>query len=157
MEKLRYYIAHNDGLRVLRGDGAGFQELGEFFAGRTVEHIEGRRDRPEVVFAAVAFDGGYRTDDGGRTWQKVMDGDVRTFAVDPHDENVVYMGAGPVRLWRSQDGGKTFEPLDGMLDFPDSVTAKWSPPCPAPKPAAPDHHGRRSSARPGLSGPRPEP
>jgi hypothetical protein len=57
-----------------------------------------------------------------------MDGDVRTFAVDPHDENVVYMGAGPVRLWRSQDGGKTFEPLDGMLDFPDSVTAKWSPP-----------------------------
>ena len=46
-----------------------------------------------------------------------MDGDVRTFTVDPHDERVVYMGIGPIRLFRSEDSGKTWEPLDGMLDY----------------------------------------
>ena len=83
MEKLRYYIAHNSGLHVMRVNSTGLQSWGECFGGRTLEHLEGRRRRPEVVFAAVAFDGGYRTVDGGRTWQKIMDGDVRTFAIDP--------------------------------------------------------------------------
>jgi hypothetical protein len=128
MEPLRYYIAHNSGLQVLSGNGAGLHAAGEFFAGRTVEHLEGYRDRPEIVFAAVAFDGGYRTVDAGKTWQKVLHGDVRTFAIDPHDRDIVYAGAGPIRLYRSTDAGATWEPVDSMLDFPESVTAKWGPP-----------------------------
>lgn len=128
MERLRYYIAHNSGLQVLVGNGAGLHTVGEFFAGRTLEHLEGFRTRPEIVFAAVAFDGGYRTADAGKTWQKVLDGDIRTFAVDPHDDDVVYAGAGPIRLYRSSDAGLTWEPVDSMLDFPESVTAKWAPP-----------------------------
>jgi photosystem II stability/assembly factor-like uncharacterized protein len=57
-----------------------------------------------------------------------MEGDVRTFAVDPHDERVVYAGIGPVRLFRSEDGGSSWEPLDGLLRFPDEVKAKWTVP-----------------------------
>jgi len=128
MEKLRFYIAHNSGLQVMGASSAGLNTIGEFFAGRTLEHLEGSKQRPEVVFAAVAFDGGYRTVDGGRTWQKIMEGDVRTFAIDPHDQNIVYMGSGPVRLHRSVDGGTTWEPLDSMLNFPETVKQKWSPP-----------------------------
>ena len=102
--------------------------VGEFFAGRTLEHLTGCRQRPEVVFAAIAFDGGYRTRDGGRTWEKVLAGDVRTLTVDPHDERVVYAGIGPVRLFRSEDGGGTWEPLDGLLRLPDEIKAKWTVP-----------------------------
>ena len=76
----------------------------------------------------MAFDGGYRSEDAGKSWTKIMDGDVRTFTVDPHDERVVYMGIGPIRLFRSEDSGKTWEPLDGMLDFGADVKKKWGVP-----------------------------
>ena len=57
-----------------------------------------------------------------------MEGDVRTFTVDPHDERVVYMGIGPIRLFRSENGGTKWEPLDGMLSFSDEVKKKWDVP-----------------------------
>jgi hypothetical protein len=127
-EQLRYYIAHNGGLQVMENRSGSMTTIGEFFEGKTLEHLIGCRKKPEIVFAAVAFDGGYRTADGGRTWQKIMDGDVRTFTVDPHDESLVYMGIGPIRLFRSEDTGKTWEPLDGMLALSDGVKKKWDVP-----------------------------
>lgn len=129
-EALRYYIAFTNGLTVLRADGDTTTELGSHFDGRTLEHITGCRENPDVVFAAVAFDGGYRTDDGGRNWQKVLDGDVRTFSVDPHEERVVYAGAGPVTLYRSEDNGVTWSTLDGLLNVPEPVKNQWGVPLP---------------------------
>ena len=127
-EELIYYVAFNGGLRIMETRKGSFNTLGEFFAGRTLEHLTGCQRSPEVVFAAVAFDGGYRTADGGRSWRKVLEGDVRTFAVDPHDERVVYAGIGPVRLFRSEDNGITWEPLDSLLQLPDRVKAQWTVP-----------------------------
>jgi hypothetical protein len=128
MESLRYYIAHNGGLKVMENRSGSMSTVGEFFEGKTLEHLIGCRRKPEIVFAAVAFDGGYRTLNGGKTWEKIMEGDVRTFTVDPRDERVVYMGIGPIRLFRSEDTGKTWEPLDGMLDFSPDVKKKWGVP-----------------------------
>ncbi len=127
-EQLRFYIALNGCLKIMRGRSGLISTLAEFFAGQTLECLTGCRERPEVVFAAVAFDGGYRTQDGGKTWEKVLDGDVRTFTVDPHDERVVYAGIGPVRLFRSEDGGSRWEPLDGLLQLSDEVKSKWTVP-----------------------------
>lgn len=127
-DELRYYIAFNGGLRIMQKRNGSLTTLGEFFAGRTLEHLTGCRRSPEIVFAAVAFDGGYRTEDGGRNWRKVMDGDVRTFTIDTHDERVVYAGIGPVRLFRSEDNGITWEPLDSLLRLPDKVKAQWTVP-----------------------------
>ena len=127
-ESLRYYIAHNGGLKVMEGRFGSINSVAEHFPGVTLEHLIGCKKKPEIIFAAVAFDGGYRSDDAGKSWTKIIDGDVRTFTVDPHDEHVVYMGIGPIRLFRSEDGGKKFEPLDGMLDFGDEVKKKWSVP-----------------------------
>ena len=128
MESLRYYIAHNGGLNVIDNRSGSLDGVGEFFPGKTLEHLTGCTNKPEIVFAAVAFDGGYRSEDAGKTWTKIMEGDVRTFTVDPHDERVVYMGIGPIRLFRSEDTGKSWEPLDGMLDFGDEVKRKWDVP-----------------------------
>ena len=128
MESLRYYIAHNCGLKVMTANGGGIATVREHFEGKTLEHLIGCRQRPEIVFAAVAFDGGYRSEDAGKTWNKIMDGDVRTFAVDPHDERVVYMGIGPIRLFRSEDTGNTWEPLDSMLAIPEEAKKKWGVP-----------------------------
>jgi len=128
MASLRYYIAHNGGLKVMEDRAGSLTAVGEFFTGKTLEHLIGCRRKPEIVFAAVAFDGGYRSEDAGRSWTKIMDGDVRTFTIDPHDERVVYMGIGPIRLFRSEDAGKTWEPLDAMLAIPDEAKKKWDVP-----------------------------
>ncbi len=127
-EKLKYYLASTNGLRVLNGSNGKFVETGSFFDGRTLEHLTGAREDPDLVFAAVAFDGGYRTDNGGRSWTKILDGDVRTFTVDPHDERVVYAGAGPIRLYRSEDAGVTWRTVDSLLALPEEVQKQWSVP-----------------------------
>ena len=83
-EQLRHYLAFNNGLKVVQAKGDSVNEVGEFFSGKTLEHLMGCRQKPEVVFAAVAFDGGYRTEDGGRSWQKVLEGNEWfTRALDP--------------------------------------------------------------------------
>lgn len=130
MEKLRYYLGHNRGLRVLESNGSAPRTVATFFETGTLEDLKGIPGKPEVVFAAVAFDGGYRSRDAGKTWEKVLTGDVRTFTVDPHDERVIYAGMGPVRLMRSEDEGTTWEALDGILDFPPKVKKKWDVPPP---------------------------
>jgi photosystem II stability/assembly factor-like uncharacterized protein len=38
------------------------------------------------------------------------------------------MGIGPIRLFRSEDSGKSWAPLDGMLDFGPEVKKKWDVP-----------------------------
>ena len=55
-DSLRYYIAYNGGLRVMQPRGESINTVGEFFEGKTLEHLTGSRTRPEVVFAAVAFE-----------------------------------------------------------------------------------------------------
>jgi hypothetical protein len=127
---LKYYIAFTNGLAVMRQHGGVFTTCGIFFDGKTLEHLTGCRQTPEVVFAAVAFDGGYRSGDGGASWHKVLDGDVRTFTVDPHDEQIVYAGTGPIALLRSEDQGLTWAPLEGLTQVPDAVQSQWSVPAP---------------------------
>src|SRR5438552_15257313 len=97
-DNLRYYVALNGGMKVMEGRSGSFEEIGEFFHRRTLEHLISCRNKPEVVFATVAFDGGFRTQDGSKSWEKIMKEDVRTFTMDPHDERVVYMGINPIRL-----------------------------------------------------------
>ncbi|HUK62706.1 MAG TPA: glycosyl hydrolase [Dongiaceae bacterium] len=75
--------------------------------------------RPERLWAMIeADDGGlYRSDDAGRTWQRVNDDrNMRQRAwyythvyADPKNADVVYVLN--VRLLRSGDGGRTFQPL----------------------------------------------
>jgi hypothetical protein len=127
MGKLRYYIAHDTGLQVSVG-APDATPIGEFFAGRVVDHVLGSSQRPERVFAAVDGDGGYRTLDGGKTWQKILDDEVRQFAIDPHDDKIVYAGLSPVRLLRSEDGGMTWERLDALTALPADVQKKWDTP-----------------------------
>jgi photosystem II stability/assembly factor-like uncharacterized protein len=76
------------------------------------------RTYPDIVGAEI-----YRTDDFGETWRKVSPSDrtMQRFGgtygwvfsqirVDPNNENVVYLMG--VRLMKSTDGAKTFQPVD---------------------------------------------
>lgn len=76
---------------------------------------------PQRVYLLVdAKEGGvYRSDDAGKNWQRT-DGESRIWGrgwyfggitVDPKDPNTLYVAN--TSLYRSRDGGKTFDPIKG--------------------------------------------
>lgn len=127
-DTLRFYVGFNGGLTVYSSRNGALTPGGEFFQGRTLEHLTGSRSQPERLFAAVAFEGGYRTDDAGKSWKMIIEGDVRCFSVDPNDDRVIYAGLGPVELQRSEDSGDTWETLGSLQRMPQQVQEQWCVP-----------------------------
>jgi hypothetical protein len=124
-EGVRLYAGTQHGLCVWRGRNGDWDEVGREFPDRIVDVLAGDRRRPERVYAAVTFDGLYRTDDGGRHWARLLEGDVRAIAVDPGDDRVVYAGTAPVHLYRSEDGGVAWEELTALPAMPEEVRKRW--------------------------------
>ena len=60
MDKLRYYLGYNRGLQILESNGAAPRVVGSAFENSTLEDLKNIPGKPEVVFAGVAFEGGYR-------------------------------------------------------------------------------------------------
>ena len=70
--------------------------------------------KPEVIYAG-ADDGVYRSDDRGRSFER-LDSPMNAMhvwkvAVDPVDPDTVFAGTRPAALFRSRDGGRKWEPL----------------------------------------------
>ncbi len=124
-DTLRLYAGTQHGLFVWRARNGGWDETAREFPDQIVDVLTGNRRRPERVYAAVTHDALYRTDDAGRHWTRLLEGDVRAVTVDPSDERVVYAGTAPVHLYRSEDGGDTWEELPGLLALPEEVRKRW--------------------------------
>ena len=95
-EGVRLYAGTQHGLIVWRSAANGWQEVARHFADGIIDSIHGCKQSPETVFVGVTHDGLYRTVDGGQSWAKVFEGDIRSVTVDPNDDRVVYMGIEPV-------------------------------------------------------------
>ena len=72
-------------------------------------------DDPDVIFAGTQ-DGPYRSLDGGNTWERpdfpkggAM---IWSMAFHPTRRGVMYAGAAPVALYRSEDDGESWEKLE---------------------------------------------
>ncbi len=126
----RLYAGTQEGLHVLRPTGNGWEIEGSFFTDKVLESISGSRKHPERVYAGVAYDGLYRTDDAGKSWTKIFDGDVRSTSVDPTNEDVVYTGTEGVYLFRSEDRGNTWEENKPLRELPQEIRSKWWTPYP---------------------------
>ncbi|HEV8342247.1 MAG TPA: hypothetical protein VGR30_07740 [Candidatus Binatia bacterium] len=130
-EAYRLYAGTQAGMIILRGVGdiwtsmGGSREFEPYFKDQVVDSVYGCRKSPEVVYAGVTFDGLYRTKEGGKRWQRVLEGDIRWVTTDPTDERVVYAGTEPVHLYRSEDGGNSWEELKGLLKLPEEVRRSW--------------------------------
>jgi photosystem II stability/assembly factor-like uncharacterized protein len=70
---------------------------------------------PKVIFAG-AHDGIYRSDDGGTTFEPIaspLSGTaIWSVAFDPVQPNVIFAGGRPGAIFRSEDGGQTWEHLN---------------------------------------------
>jgi BNR/Asp-box repeat len=75
----------------------------------------------------------HRSSDRGRTWERAEslglpeDGELKlnaTWHVEPADD-AVWLGGDPGVLFRSDDGGVTFEPVRGLVEHP--TRDRWQP------------------------------
>ncbi len=94
-----------------------------------VWHIEpGREEQPDVLYAGVAPAALFRSQDGGATWQEMKGLTshpsrerwqpgagglcLHTILLDPADANRMWVGISAVGVFRSTDGGETWETMN---------------------------------------------
>jgi photosystem II stability/assembly factor-like uncharacterized protein len=127
---VRLYAGTQEGLFVWRFKHGSWEPVTISFETGTIDSIDGVRSQPNIVYLGVTNDGLYRTDDAGKNWRRVFEGNVRAVTVDPTDDRVIYVGIEPIQLYRTEDGGKRWEELTGVHDLPSDVKAKWTYPRP---------------------------
>ena len=141
------YAAMEDVLLVAAGEGDDWADA-TALAETDPECVAAAAAEPHRVFVGTFSSGLYRSTDGGEQFEQVVDanwragpdservgGPVTAVTVSPHDPEEVWVGTEPSRLYRSTDGGDSFEPVGGLVDLPSAD--QWSFP---PRPDT--HHVR---------------
>jgi photosystem II stability/assembly factor-like uncharacterized protein len=143
MSGVRVLVGTRKGAFILTADGKRdkWHVDGPHFGGLEIYHLKGSPVDPNRIYASQASDWFgqviHRSDDGGKTWQTVgnefayegqtgthqwYDGTdhpwdfKRVWHLEPslHDPDVVYAGVEDAALFRSADGGMTWQELPGL-------------------------------------------
>ena len=137
-------VGYGDGIYRSRDGGASFEKMGLDSSEHIARILIDPRDSDRVFVAAQGplwRDGGergvYRTTDGGKTWQRVLEIDEHTGAsdllMDPRNPDVLYASSyqrrrhvwtlidgGPGSgVWKSTDGGDTWRKIESGLPAGD--------------------------------------
>jgi photosystem II stability/assembly factor-like uncharacterized protein len=154
MSGVRVLVGTRKGAFILSADGKrrDWNVDGPFFAGWEMYHLKGSPADPNRIYASQSS-GWFgqqvqRSDDGGKTWQAVgnkfvyegeagthqwYDGSsrpwefTRVWHFEPalDDPDTVYAGVQDAALFRSSDGGQTWEELSGLRKHTTGNT--WTP------------------------------
>ena len=154
MSKVRLLVGTRKGAFILTADGKRdrWQVEGPHFAGWEIYHVNGSPADPDRLYASQSS-GWFgqvvqRSDDGGKTWEPVgnefryegepgphkwYDGSphpwefkrVWHFEPSPDDPDVVYAGAEDAALFKTEDGGRSWEELPGLRT--QKSGSDWAP------------------------------
>ncbi|HET7081226.1 MAG TPA: exo-alpha-sialidase [Chloroflexia bacterium] len=154
MSRVRVLVGTRKGAFILTADGKRdrWDVSGPHFAGWEMYHLKGSPADPNRLYASQTS-GWFgqtmqRSDDGGKTWEPVgnefvydgvpgthqwYDGTqhpwefARVWHLEPSltDPDTVYAGVEDAALFRSTDGGKTWNELSGLRRHPSG--ASWQP------------------------------
>src|SRR5438309_2781363 len=154
MSGVRVLVGTRKGAFVLTSDGArkNWEVSGPHFGGWEMYHLKGSPVEPDRIYASQST-GWFgqliqRSDDGGATWEPVgneftyegtpgthlwYDGTpnpwefARVWHLEPSrtDPDTVYAGVEDAALFRSTDGGKSWQELRGLREHPTG--GAWQP------------------------------
>ncbi len=99
-----------------------WRSVGPAISGGRVAAVVGSARNPKLYYLGAGGGGVWKSDDGAATWTPVFDktriASVGAIAIDPNDDNVVWVGTGETNprndviagagIYRSGDGGKTW-------------------------------------------------
>jgi len=153
MSSVRVLVGTRKGAFILTADGTrrDWKVSGPHFGGWEIYHLKGSPADPDRLYASQSS-GWFgqviqRSDDGGATWEAVGNGFAyegtltthqwydgsqhpwefkRVWHLEPSltDPDAVYAGVEDAGLFRSADGGKTWQELPGLRSAKGSL---WSP------------------------------
>ncbi|SNR42842.1 beta propeller repeat protein [Halorubrum vacuolatum] len=143
----RAYAAYRGGLAVIDDPTGEATSSSIILDDRDVECVAATGS---TLFAGTFDEGLIRSTDAGETVERlgtdaIDSSAVTAVAISPHDPDVIWVGTEPSRVYRSTDGGDSFERRPGLRAVPSA--AEWSfPPRPEtdhvrwiePAPADPD-------------------
>jgi photosystem II stability/assembly factor-like uncharacterized protein len=94
---------------------------------RSVLSLAVHPDNPDVVYAATAGGGVFKSADGGRTWTS-RNGDLptlnaRSLAIDPTAPDTIYLGTEDAAVFKSTDAGASWRTASAGLDPAAAVRA----------------------------------
>ena len=72
-DRVRLYAGTQHGLIVWRSKNGGWEEVSRGFEDGIIDSIYGCHRHPERAYVGVTHNGLYRTEDGGRTWHKILE------------------------------------------------------------------------------------
>ena len=154
MSAVRLLVGTRKGAFVMSADGKRerWQIDGPYFGGWEIYHVKGSPAQPDRVYASQTS-GWFgqvlqRSDDGGKTWQPVGNkfdydgapGTHRWYDGTPHpwkfarvwhlepsstDPQTVYAGVEDAALFRSRDGGQTWQELAALREHESA--SSWQP------------------------------
>jgi photosystem II stability/assembly factor-like uncharacterized protein len=121
---MRLFAATGDAVAVLEEDD-GSRRVSTTLPGSGTRCLA--LDGRNVVFAG-GRDGLARSEDGGKSWDDtgLPHPDVFSVAVSPAN-GAVYAGCEPSMLFRSADGGRTWEELEALRSIPSAPTWSFPP------------------------------
>ena len=121
------YAATGDGVARLDESQDGWRVTARL-AGTGAQCLAVDPARAEVVYAGARGSGVWRSDDGGRLWERLEfpQQDVFSVAVSPVD-GAVYAGCEPSMLFRSDDGGRSWRELEALRRLPSAPTWSFPP------------------------------
>ena len=154
MSGVRVLVGTAKGAFVLTSDGkrTKWEIGGPHFGGLEIYHLKGSPVEPDRIYASQATDWFgqvmHRSDDGGKTWETVgnefkYDGETGThqwYDGTPHpwefkrvwhlepsltDPDTVLAGVEDAAMFRTSDGGKTWQELPGLRGH--ATGSKWAP------------------------------
>ena len=146
---IRTDVSYGDGIYKSCDAGRTWQHIG-LKQTRHIGRICIHPDDPDRVYVAALGDafganaerGVFRSSDGGQTWEKVLyrgpDAGAVDLAMDPHNPRILYAAFWNARrsfwhlnsggegsgLWRSTDGGDTWQELSGRNGLPGGLLGK---------------------------------
>lgn len=154
MSQVRVLVGTRKGAFILTSDGKrqDWKVSGPHFAGWEIYHVKGSPVNPDRLYASQSS-GWFgqmiqRSDDGGQTWEPVGNEFVyngtpgthlwydatqhpwefkRVWHLEPSltDPDTVYAGVEDAALFRSTDGGRTWQELAGLREHPSGP--RWQP------------------------------
>ncbi|WP_232686721.1 WD40/YVTN/BNR-like repeat-containing protein [Halobacterium zhouii] len=99
-------------------------KVGTGLDGNAVRQISVHPDDPREALVACGLRGWglHRTRNAGESWESLGYEESWVWGVerDPTDPDTVYVGTEPPMLYRSRDGGESFESFDAISDLPSS-------------------------------------
>jgi photosystem II stability/assembly factor-like uncharacterized protein len=154
MSAIRILVGTRKGAFILSSDGnrRNWEVNGPHFAGWEIYHVKGSSADPNRLYASQTSSWFgqtmQRSNDGGKTWETVgnkfeyegVPGTHQWYDGTPHpwefkriwhlepslsDPDIVYAGAEDAAMFRSTDGGQTWQELPGLRE--QGSGARWQP------------------------------